>query len=158
MTSGWKHMRSSTSQGAATASRARVDRPALPRLELGPGAGVVAQVAGEVAQQPAEVAAAHLAGDPEPLDHAVADRVGQPFLEQVEGVLEPPGDLVVAGEGAERLPQRLRAPLAETTHRLPQRHPGPDRAGQVVHGVRPHLGELPLTAAGPADDARRTGR
>ena len=55
-----------------------VDRPGLAGLELGAGAGVVAQVAGQVAQQPPELAAADLAGDPQPLDDPVADRVGQP--------------------------------------------------------------------------------
>ena len=55
-----------------------VDRPGLARLHLRAGAGVVAQVARQVAQQPAELAAADLAGDPQALDDPVADRVGQP--------------------------------------------------------------------------------
>ena len=36
--------------------------------------------------------------------------------------------------------------------------PGPDRAGQVVDRLGPHLGELPLPAPGPAlDDGERAG-
>ena len=85
MTSGWKHISSSTSQGAATASRAPLTVQACRASSSDAGARVVAQEAGQAAQQPAEVAAADLAGDPQPLDDPVADGVGQPLLEPVEG-------------------------------------------------------------------------
>lgn len=111
-------MKSSTSQGAATASRAPFTVQAC--LELRACPGLVAQVAGEVAQRPAELAAAHLAGDPQPLDHTVPGRVGEPVLEPIQAVAEPPGHLIVEGELVERLAQGLRAAGAQSGQRIRQ--------------------------------------
>jgi hypothetical protein len=99
-----------------------VDGPGLPRLHLRTGAGVVAQVARQVAQQPAELAAADLTSDPETLDHAVADRVGQLVLQPVETLAETAGHLVVEGESVERRPQRLRPAHGQRGQRVGQRH------------------------------------
>ena len=65
-----------------------VDRPRLARLELGAGPGVVAQEAGEAAQQSAEVTTADLARHAQALHDPVTHRVGQPVLEPVERVAE----------------------------------------------------------------------
>ena len=86
--SDWNDMISSTSQGRRPPAGA-VDGPGLSRLHLRAGAGVVAQVARQVAQQPAELAAADLAGDPG-ASTTVADRVGQLVLQPVEALAEPP--------------------------------------------------------------------
>ena len=86
-----------------------VDRPGLARLELRAGARVVSQIAGEVAEQPAELAATDLARHPETLDHPVPDRVGEPGLQPVEALAEPTGHLVVQGELVEGFAQRLRS-------------------------------------------------
>ena len=99
----------STAHGAATASRAALTVQRLPGLELGPGAGVLAQEARQGAQQVAEVGAADLAGDAQALDEPVADGVAQPVLEPVEAVVEAPGEPVVVRERPERLAQLLRA-------------------------------------------------
>ena len=126
-----------------------VDGPGLSRLELGAGAGVVAQEPGEVAQQPPEVTAADLAGDAQALDDPVADRVGEALLEAVEALPEPAGDLVVERELGERHPQGLRAAGAERGDRVGQRQPGSYGAGEVVDRLGPHLREV-AQAAGRA--------
>ena len=89
-----------TIHGAATASRARVHRPALPRLELAARPDVLAQERRQGAQEPAEVRAADVAGQAQRLDDPVRDRVREPRLERVEAVAEPPGRPVVLGERA----------------------------------------------------------
>ena len=131
-----------------------VDRPRLAGLELGAGAEVVTEVAGEVAQQSPELAAADLTRDPQALDHPVADRVGEAILEPVQAVSEPSRHLVVEGERLERRAQRLRSPHRERGNRVRQRHPRSHCGGQVVDGLRPDLGELAAPAAYPAGDHR----
>ena len=64
------------------------DRPALPGLELGSGAGVLAKELRQRAQQPAEVGAADLARDAHRLDDPVADRVGERRLQPVQALAE----------------------------------------------------------------------
>ncbi len=129
-----------------------VHRPRLPGLHLGAGARLVAQVSREVAQQPPELATAHLARDPQPLDHTVTDRVGEAGLEPVEGLTEAAGHLVVEREGVERRTQRLRPADRQGGQGVGQRQPGPDGRGEVVDRLRPHLRELAPAAPPPCGD------
>ena len=132
-----------------------VDGPGLARLHLRAGAGVVAEVAGQVAQQPAELAATDLAGDPQALDHPVADGVGQPGLEPVEGLAEPPGDLVVERELVERLAQRLGPAGAE---RRPARRAATCRPARRTPGCRPPPARPRRTRAAAGGPGRRRRR
>ena len=95
-------MSASTIHGAPTASRAALT---VQPCRVSSSARVRASSRRKVderPQQPAEVAAADLAGDPQRLDEAVAHRVGQPLLEPVEALVEPARRAVVLGEGARR--------------------------------------------------------
>ena len=127
-----------------------VDGPRLASLHLGAGTGFLAQVAGEVAQQPAELSASDLAGDPETLHDAVADRVCQPLLEPVEAVVETTSHLVVQTERVESLSQRFWPAGAEGGQRLRQRQARAYGGGEVVHRLRPDLRELVLAPPGPS--------
>src|SRR6202008_1176407 len=83
-----------------------VDRPALPRLQLAAGRGVLAPEAAEGPQEAARVLSAYSAGQPQGLDDAVGHGVGEAFLERVERVAEPAAGAVVVGEAAERFAPR----------------------------------------------------
>ena len=91
-----------------------------------------------------------LARDPQALDDPVADGVGEPGLEPVEGLAEPAAHLVVERELVERVAQRLGAAGAEPGQRVGQRQPGAHGGGEVVDGLGPDLGELPLPPPGAA--------
>ena len=79
-------------------------------LDLGPGAVVLAQEGRQRAQEPAEVAATYLAGDPQRLNDAVADWIRQPLLRRVQCVVEAAIGSVVLREGGEGRLQRPRSP------------------------------------------------
>src|SRR5690606_40450320 len=94
------------------------DGPALPRLELSAGAGVVPQELRERAQETAKVGAADVARDAQGLDDPIGDRVGEASLEQVEALGEPARRAVVLGEAGEGLAQLLGPTVAELGDRL----------------------------------------
>ena len=61
-----------------------IDGPALPGLDLAAGPGVFTQRLTEAAQQAADVGAADVAGEPQRLDDAVGNGVGELVGEPVE--------------------------------------------------------------------------
>src|SRR4051794_25250653 len=126
----------------------RRDDPALAGLQLGAGPGVLAEEGGERAQHPAEVAAADLPGDPQGLDDAVADRVGEVVLEPVQTRAEPAGGAVLGGEPGERRPQHLRPAGGEGGEGFGQRQPGADGGGEVVDHLGPDLAQVGPALAG----------
>src|SRR4051794_22726978 len=102
---------------------------------------------GEVAQQPAEIAATDLPSHPKPLHHPVADRIRESGLEAVQALLEAARGLVLDREDLEGLTKRLRSALGEACDGFRERHACSNRAGQVVDSVRPYLSQLMLTSA-----------
>ena len=142
----------------------RVDRPALAGLELGAGAGVLAEERRQGTEQPAEVAATDLAGHADRLDDAVADRVGERRLEPVDGLVEPAGRRGSPGRSGRTAgaAPRVRVPRSARWPRAAKARPERQRRGCRRSRARPRAARCPAAAdaseAGRAATTRRTRR